>query len=132
MKVTKAAPYAKLAVIANKQDLPNALKVEEIEEIMGQKTYPIVGNDPKSRDTMLRILADLLEMNPDISPLFEPMIKRKFLIKKGQDALEQGELKEAVETFDKIYDICIELGDESLAIEYKTKSDKLRKVIQFF
>ncbi|MHA2180041.1 MAG: ADP-ribosylation factor-like protein [Promethearchaeota archaeon] len=42
--VSKAVQYARFAVIANKQDLPNALKIEDIERLMGNKTYGFVSN----------------------------------------------------------------------------------------
>ncbi len=126
----KATPTARLAVIANKQDLPGAIKVEEIESLMGKKTYSMIAIDPNNRDKTIRIIADLLDMNPEVSPILKPIYKREFLIKKGQKALELGELENAAKTFEKIYDICIEIGDESLAIEYQTKAEKLRNVLK--
>lgn len=127
---TKAAPHARLAIIANKQDLPGAIKIEEIENLMKQKAYPMVGNDPKNRDKMIRILADLLDMNPDLSPLLKPILKREFLINKSQEALERGELEVAVKTFEKVYNVCLEIGDESLAIEYRNKTEKLKSILK--
>jgi hypothetical protein len=51
-------PYSKIVVIANKQDLPGALKPGEVEKILGEKTYGMVGNDPESRTTWVNILKD--------------------------------------------------------------------------
>jgi len=122
----KAAPFARLAVIANKQDLPEALKLEEIEKIMMSKVYTLVAIAPDSRDKTIRIIADLLDMNPQVSPLLKPIFERDLLITSGKSALGQGNLEEAVRIFDKVSSLCVEIGDDSQAIEYKSKADKLR------
>ena len=122
----KIVPFARLAVIANKQDLPGAMKIEEIEEIMASKVYGFVAIAPNSRDKMIRIIADLLDMNPQVSPLLKPIFERDLLISKGKDALEQGNLEEAVNYFDKVSPLCLEIGDDSQAAEFKSKADKLR------
>ena len=122
----KVAPFARLAVIANKQDLPGALKIEEIEKIMLSKVYALVATAPDSRDKMIRIIADLLDMNPQVSPLLKPIFERDLLISNGKNALEQGNLEEAVKDFDKVSSLCVEIGDDSQATEFKSKADKLR------
>ena len=123
---SEAVPFARIAIIANKQDLPNAMNIEEIENIIGQKTYAMVAIEPGSRDKMIRIIADLLDLNPDVSPLLKPIFERDLLAKNAQKALEEGDLKQVVMDFDKLYSLCNELGDESKATEYKNKADKLR------
>ncbi len=122
----KVAPFARLAVIANKQDLPGAMKVEEIEKLMGSKVYGFVAIAPDSRDKMIRIIADLLDMNPQVSPLLKPIFERDILINKGNNALEQGNLEEAVNFFDRVISKCVEIGDDSQATEFRSKADKLR------
>lgn len=122
----KAAPYSRIAIIANKQDLPNAMKIEEIEDRMGQKTYSMIGIDPNNRVKIISIIADLLDINPQISPLLKPLFERELLIDKGQNALDQGNLEDAVRFFDRISSICIEIGDQGQASEFKNKADKLR------
>lgn len=128
--VNREVPYARLAVIANKQDLPEAMKIEDIERIMGQKTYSFIAIDPNNRSKMIRIIADLLDMDPKVSPLLKPIFERDVLMEKIQKALEQGEFQETLELFDKISNICLELGDDSLAIEFQNKAEKLRKVLK--
>ncbi|MHA2005877.1 MAG: ADP-ribosylation factor-like protein [Promethearchaeota archaeon] len=122
----KVAPFARLAVIANKQDLPNAMRIEEIEEIMGTKIYGFVAIKPDSREKMIRIIADLLDINPEISTMLKPIFERDICINKGNEALDQGNLEEAVKYFDKASYICLDLGDQSQANEFKIKADKLR------
>jgi len=127
--VNKVIPYARLAVIANKQDLPVAMKIEDIERLMGQKTYSMIAIDPNNRPKMIRIIADVLDMDPKVSPLLKPIFERDILMEKAQKALEQGEFNEAVDIFEKISNICLELGDDSLSIELQEKADKLRSFL---
>jgi small GTP-binding protein len=70
------APYAHAAVIGNKQDLPGALPIAKIEEILNLKTYSMVAIDPENRDKMIQIIADILEMSSEISPLLKPLFDR--------------------------------------------------------
>lgn len=127
--VNKEVPYARLAVIANKQDLPEAMKVEDIERLMGTKTYSFIAIDTNNRPKMIRIIADLLDMDAKVSPLLKPIFERDTLMDKAQKALELGEFNETVEIFEKISDICLELGDDSLSIELQEKADKLRSFL---
>jgi hypothetical protein len=50
-------------------------------------------------------------------------------MEKAQKALEQGEFDEAISIFEKISNICLELGDDSLSIELQEKAEKLRSVL---
>ncbi|MFW9865653.1 MAG: ADP-ribosylation factor-like protein [Candidatus Thorarchaeota archaeon] len=128
--VNKAVPYARFAVIGNKQDLPNATKVEDIERLMGNKAYGFVAIDLENRPKMIRIIADLLDMDTKVSPLLQPLLERENLMDDAQKALEGGQFQEAVELFEKISSLCLELGDDSLAIEFQKKSEKLSSMLK--
>ena len=69
------APYARIAIIGNKQDLKNNMDVTNIENILGIKTYPMIANKPENRDKMIQVIADVLDMNIDSSPLIGGLIK---------------------------------------------------------
>jgi small GTP-binding protein len=56
--IRQDAPNVPVVVIANKQDLPNALDPSIIERIIGAETYPMVAIDLAYRDDILRILLD--------------------------------------------------------------------------
>lgn len=128
--VNKAVPYARFAVIGNKQDLPNAMKVEDIERLMANKAYGFVAIDLENRPKMIRIIADLLDMDTKVSPLLQPLLERERLMDDAQKALERGQFQEAVELFEKISSLCLELGDDSLAIEFQKKSEKLSSMLK--
>ena len=128
--VNKAVPYARFAVVANKQDLPNAMKVEDIEGLMGNKTYGFIAIDTNNRPKMIRIIADLLDMDTKVSPLLKPLLERDNLTDEAQKALEGGEFGEAAALFEKISNLCLELGDDSLAIDFQNKSEKISTILK--
>jgi len=127
--VNKVVPTARLAVIGNKQDLPNAMKVEDIERLLGHKTYSFIAVDPNNRPKMIRIIADLLDMDAGVSPLLQPIFERDVLMDELQEALQQGEFEKTIEIFEKISNLCLELGDDSLAIEFQNKSKKIQDML---
>jgi signal recognition particle receptor subunit beta len=58
--IKERLPYSRTIVIANKQDLPGALKPQEIEKVLGVKAFGMIGNDPNSRDMWISILKDVI------------------------------------------------------------------------
>ena len=120
------APYTHTAIIGNKQDLPDALKVEKIEEILGLKTYSMVAIDPNNRDKMIQIIADILGISSDASPLLKPLFERDQLIHQAKVSLENGDIAKTAEYFEKISDLCLELGDDILYKEFYEKAKKLK------
>lgn len=124
------APNARAAVIGNKQDLPFALPVEKIEEILGIKTYGMIAIDPNNRDKMIQIIADILEINPEVSSLLKPIYERNQLMEQAQTALQSGDIVQALGYFDKLYELCLDLGDDAMAKEFYEKAEKLRGFMQ--
>jgi len=127
--IKEEAPHSYSAVIGNKQDLPNALKTEEIEKIMGIVTYSFIAIDTNNRDKLIRIIADVLDINPELSPLLNPIFKRDKLINEAQNALINGDFKQTIVIFEEISDICLDLGDDVLALEFLDKSADLRMAL---
>ena len=127
--IKEESPYAYTAIIGNKQDLSGALKIEEMERIMGIKTYSFIAIDPDNRIKMIQIIADLLEINTEISPLLNPIFERNKLIDDAQRALERGDFELTIDYFEKISDLCLTIGDDALALEFYEKSLKLKKIL---
>ncbi len=78
--INNEASYARSAIIGNKQDLRNAMKVDEIENLLGLKTFPMVANRAENRDKMIRIIADILDMSIESSPLLGEIFEKEDLI----------------------------------------------------
>lgn len=72
----KEVPHSRAAIIGNKQDLSNALSVAEIEKITGLKTYPMIANRRENRNKMIRIIADILDMSSENSPLLAELFEK--------------------------------------------------------
>ncbi len=125
--ITEEAPYAHAAIIANKQDLTEAVKVEDIERMTGVKAYSMIAVNPNNRDRMIRIIADILEMSVEDSPLLKPLFERENLVNSVETALENGNFSNAALLFEKLAEKCIEIGDDRLGREFYEKSEKLKQ-----
>ena len=128
--INESAPNSQVAVIGNKQDLPEAMEPDNIERILGIKTYSMIATDPDNRDKMIQIIADILEMSAEVSPLLQPLLERDELTEEARNALEKGEFSKAALLFEKISDLCIELGDDGLGKEFYQKSQKIKKILK--
>ena len=58
--VKSKAPYSKIIAIANKQDRGNAIPPEEIEEILGIKSYGLVAIEKSERSSLLELLEQMI------------------------------------------------------------------------
>jgi small GTP-binding protein len=92
------APYARIAILGNKQDLENAMPVENIENILGIKTYSMQANKPENREKMIQIIATILDMNIESSPLIEGIIEGdKFASEPVKERIKEVSLDERQE-----------------------------------
>ena len=128
--IKEQAAQARTSVIGNKQDLNDAMKPEQIEKILGLKTYSMIANDSNNRNKMITIIADVLEMSAEVSPLLKPLLERDTYMEKAASALKNAEFGKAATFFDNISDLCIELGDDSLGKEFFEKSQKIKSMLQ--
>ncbi|MFW9901409.1 MAG: ADP-ribosylation factor-like protein, partial [Candidatus Thorarchaeota archaeon] len=128
--INEQAPKAQSAVIGNKQDLKGALNPVQIEKILGLKAYSMIALDPKNRDKMIQIIADVLEMSAEVSPLLRPLLERDKLTEEAVKALKEANFSRAAFLFDKISDLCIELGDDSLGREFFNKAQKIKDMLE--
>ncbi|MFX1379876.1 MAG: ADP-ribosylation factor-like protein [Promethearchaeota archaeon] len=128
--IKEQAPHAHTAIIGNKQDLKGALSPVQIENFLGLKAYSMIANDPSNRDKMIKIIADILEMSAEVSPLLKPLLERDKLIEEATIALKSADFEKAALLFDKISYLCIELGDDSLGKEFFEKSQKIIEMLK--
>ncbi len=128
--IKEQAPYAQSAVIGNKQDLENAMNPVQIENVLGLKTYSMIALEPDNRNKMIQIIADVLEMSAEVSPLLKPLLERDKLTEEAVKALKSADFNKAAFLFDKISDLCIELGDDSLGREFFDKSQKIKDMLK--
>ena len=89
----------------------------------------MIAIDPDNRNKMIQIIADILEINTEISPLLKPLFERDSLISQAESYLKEGNMVKIHEIFGKISEICYELGDFTLYKEFREKADKIRDYI---
>ena len=66
-KADKIIPHAEVIIVANKQDLPNAMHPDDITQKIGYKVYPYTANSLKSIKELLVQVGKLLEIdNPEL------------------------------------------------------------------
>ncbi|MFX0028181.1 MAG: ADP-ribosylation factor-like protein, partial [Candidatus Hermodarchaeota archaeon] len=127
--IKEQSPHAHTAVIGNKQDLKGAINPAQIERVLGLKSYSMVAKDPENRNKMIQIIADILEMSAEVSPLLKPLLERDKLIEEATGALKSADFEKAAFLFDKISYLCVELGDDSLGKEFYEKSEKIKVML---
>jgi small GTP-binding protein len=64
--IRRNAPHVPIIVIANKQDMPNALDPSIIERIIGAETHPLVAIDLTYRNEILKLLLDTVAKHVNI------------------------------------------------------------------
>ena len=127
--IKEQSPHAHTAVIGNKQDLEGAISPAQIERVLGLKSYSMIAKDPENRNKMIQIIADVLEMSAEVSPLLKPLLERDKLIEEATGALKTADFEKAAFLFDKISYLCVELGDDSLGKEFYEKSQKIKVML---
>ncbi|HDZ19306.1 MAG TPA: GTP-binding protein [archaeon] len=127
--IKEEAPYARSAIIANKQDLPDALDLETIERISGLKTYSMIAIEQKNQIKVFKIFADILDLSIETFTSLEPLHEREKLIEDAVLALKNEDFKQTTIIFDKIAKICFEIGDEHLGKEFYTKAEKIKQFL---
>ena len=127
--IKEQAPHSHTAVIANKQDLKDSIKPPQIEKVLGLKTYSMIAKDDGNRDKMIQIIADVLDMSAEVSPLLKPLLQRDKLIEDATNALESTDFEKSAFLFEKISDLCLELGDDSLGKEFFEKAQKIKAML---
>ncbi|MFX1314675.1 MAG: ADP-ribosylation factor-like protein [Promethearchaeota archaeon] len=128
--IKEQAPHAHTAVIGNKQDLEEAINPSQIEKILGLKSYSMIAKDGGNRDKMIQIIADILDMSAEVSPLLKPLLQRDKLTEDAVKALESADFEKSAFLFEKISDLCIELGDDSLGKEFFEKAQKIKTMLK--
>ncbi|MHA1997556.1 MAG: ADP-ribosylation factor-like protein [Promethearchaeota archaeon] len=123
-------PYARICIIANKQDLDGAMSPSEVSEIMeGIQTYGIVANKEENKEKMIQIVAKVLEVNASLSPLLKPIFERDKMMDLASEAIASENFAVAKKLFEEISRISLDLGDDKLAFEFYERAIQIGAVI---
>ncbi|MBD3227716.1 MAG: GTP-binding protein [Candidatus Lokiarchaeota archaeon] len=130
-KIKKSTPKTPMAVIANKQDLPNILPTERVKEILGgYKTIPLVAIDRNKREKVLNLLADILNLSPKLKNLIPLQIKTDTLIKEAEIVPQYSDkiVKEINALEDEIEEIEKELNDLKKKLSEDISEEKAKEI----
>ncbi|TFG23463.1 MAG: GTP-binding protein [Promethearchaeota archaeon] len=128
--IKNQTPSPHTAVIANKQDLEEKLNPEEIERILGLKTYSMIAIDPMNKEKMIRIIVNLLDMEDEIYQQLISLEEKNKWILELEKSLEDEDHIKALYITKKLRSICKELGDESLENKFNELAQKLNETIK--
>jgi len=128
--IRKEAPKARVAIVANKQDLPGAMPPEQIAEILGYRTYPLVAIDPNQRGSMLNVIGEVVEVTAGVTSLIQPMLERESLVESAEAAIMQGNLLRASEIYKNIAEISQNLGEDDMSNVFMEQSKMLARQVQ--
>ena len=129
------APYARIAILGNKQDLENAMDVGNIENILGIKTYPMEANKPENRERMIQIVIEILDMNLESSPLIEGLVDTEKTIQEDEKATTIEPIKPEISDFIRDVNIdvnlCNEVTDDIKGVKVETILRNHLKMINY-
>jgi len=128
--IRKEAPKARVAIVANKQDIPGALSPEKIAKTLGFRTYPLVAIDPNQRGAMLNIVAEVVEVTTGVTSLIQPMLERESLVETAEAAIMQGNLLKASEIYKHIAELSENMGEDEMAVIFMEQSKLLARQVQ--
>jgi small GTP-binding protein len=128
--IKKEAPKSRVAIVANKQDLPGAQSPERIAELLGYRTYPLVAIDPNQRGAMLNIIGEVVEVTHGVTSLIQPMLERESLVESAEAAIMQGNLLKASEIYKNIAELSQNLGEDDMSGIFMEQSRLLARQVQ--
>ncbi|MFX1369946.1 MAG: ADP-ribosylation factor-like protein [Promethearchaeota archaeon] len=85
--IRKEAPAVPLFIIANKQDLPESMKGEKIQRLLGAPTFGMVGTDKTRRDEFIRLMLEVAAKTVGVTLPDRP-ISEMITVRKGSEEIE--------------------------------------------
>ncbi|MFX1315402.1 MAG: GTP-binding protein [Promethearchaeota archaeon] len=125
--IEEETPDARVAIIANKQDLESVVDSSQIQDIFGLKTYPMIAENPANKFEMIKLIIDLIEPIDDISSLLSLQIERENLISELKQTVEDEKFEDADLLFRKIISLCIKLKDNPIEMDFYNLGQKIKE-----
>ena len=120
-------PNTRCGVIANKQDLPNAMEPKEVSRIFDLPAFGMVSVDSNNRAKMITIIGVVMDISEQISPLLKPLIERDKKMDEAEKSLKEGDLLAAAEYLTSVANLSFELGEDAkIGIEILEKAQLIR------
>ncbi|MHA2312438.1 MAG: ADP-ribosylation factor-like protein, partial [Candidatus Thorarchaeota archaeon] len=85
--IKKEAPAVPLFIIANKQDLPESMKGEKIQRLLGAPTFSMVATDKTRREEFIRLMLEVAAKTVGVQLPDRP-ISEMITVRKGSEEIE--------------------------------------------
>ena len=85
--IKKEAPAVPLFIIANKQDLPESMKSEKIQRLLGAPSYSMVATDKTRREDFIRLMLEVAAKTVGVQLPDRP-ISEMITVRKGTEEIE--------------------------------------------
>jgi len=85
--IKKEAPAVPLFIIANKQDLPESMKAEKIQRLLGAPSFPMVATDKTRRDEFIRLMLEVSAKTVGVQLPDRP-ISEMITVRRGSEEIE--------------------------------------------
>jgi ADP-ribosylation factor related protein 1 len=85
--IKKEAPAVPLFIIANKQDLPESMKAEKIQRLLGAPSFPMVATDKTRRDEFIRLMLEVSAKTVGVQLPDRP-ISEMITLRRGTEEIE--------------------------------------------
>ena len=123
----KDFPHIKLGIIANKQDVQNALMPSEIAKMLNyDQIYKLNSIEQNSAENLSLIIQDWLKIADQVSPRLNMILERKKLLKQTEILINEGNYQKALENSEIIVDYSRKLDEHDMVLDYLDKIYKLK------
>jgi small GTP-binding protein len=124
--IRSETPDAKYAVIANKQDLEKTLEISEIEKILGIKTFSLIATNCQNNSQMIKIVANLLNVEEEMSHQLDIINQIKFLSMELEKVLEINNYQRAIKIIEVLINLAKDIEEEDLKKELNEQIKKIK------
>lgn len=116
--IRKEAPAVPLVIIANKQDLPESMKADKIQRLLGAPTFQMVATDKTRREEFIRLMLEVAAKTVGVT-LPDLPISEMITVRRGTEEMAQpGQAAEKARTDSSggFEDVPYEISDDTSQI----------------
>ncbi len=103
--IRRQAPAVPIYIIANKQDLPESMKPESIQRLLGVPTFPMVATDKSRREEFIRLMLEVATKSAGVTlpdrPISDLIVVRR---KTELESEKQTEPEKKVQTMEEFWE----------------------------
>jgi len=123
----KDFPNMKLGIIANKQDVQNALSPSEIAKMINhEQIYKLNSIEQNSAENLSLIIRDWLSISDQVSPRLDMILERKKLMMLTDILTNEGNNQKALESCELVVEYSRKLDEHEIVLDYLDKIHKLK------